>query len=62
MFEGLLRPTHLLVLLVIVLLLFPKNLGKLGKGLGDCITGFKEAFKGSSDGEAKADAAKDTKA
>ena len=49
MFEGLMQPMHLLVLLVIALLIFgPGKLADLGKGLGEGIKGFKEAVK---DGE-----------
>ena len=45
MFEGLLQPTHLLVILVVGLFLFgPKKLPELGKGLGDGIRGFKKAM------------------
>ena len=51
MFEGLMRPMHLLVILVIALLFFgPSKLGDLGKGLGDAIKNFKGALKeGSSE-------------
>lgn len=45
--EGLLRPTHLLIILVIVLILFgPGRLPELGKGLGRGIREFKDAFRG----------------
>ena len=54
MFEGLLAPGHLLVILGIALLVFgPKKLPELGKGLGESIRGFKEALRGD---EEKADA------
>ena len=44
MFEGLLQPTHLLVILGIALLVFgPKKLPELGKGLGEGIRGFSDA-------------------
>jgi sec-independent protein translocase protein TatA len=47
MFEGLLQPMHLLVIVGIALLIFgPKKLPELGKGLGDGIRGFKSAIKG----------------
>lgn len=47
MFEGLLQPMHLLVILGIALLIFgPRKLPELGKGLGDGIRGFKEAIGG----------------
>jgi sec-independent protein translocase protein TatA len=45
MFEGLLQPIHLLVILVVAILLFgPKKLPELGKGLGEGIRGFKKAM------------------
>jgi sec-independent protein translocase protein TatA len=50
MFEGLLQPAHLLVILGIALLVFgPRKLPELGKGLGESIRGFKEALKGEPD-------------
>jgi sec-independent protein translocase protein TatA len=46
MFEGLLQPTHLLVIFGIALLVFgPKKLPELGKGIGESIRGFKSAMK-----------------
>ncbi len=48
MFEGLLQPMHLLVILGIALLVFgPKKLPELGRGLGESIRGFKEALHGA---------------
>jgi sec-independent protein translocase protein TatA len=45
MFEGLLQPMHLLVILGIAMLVFgPKKLPELGKGLGEGIRGFKKAI------------------
>jgi sec-independent protein translocase protein TatA len=45
MFEGLLQPTHLIVILVAGLfMLGPKKLPELGKGLAEGIRGFKEAL------------------
>jgi sec-independent protein translocase protein TatA len=45
MFEGLLQPMHLLVILFIALLIFgPSKLSELGKGLGDGIKNFKNAM------------------
>jgi sec-independent protein translocase protein TatA len=50
MFEGLMQPMHLLVILVIALLFFgPAKLGELGKGLGDGIRHFKNAVKEGSE-------------
>jgi sec-independent protein translocase protein TatA len=47
MFEGLLRPTHLVFVLAIVLIVFgPRRLPELGQGLGHGIRSFKEALKG----------------
>jgi sec-independent protein translocase protein TatA len=47
MFEGLLQPMHLLVILAAGVLLFgPKKLPELGKGLGEGIRGFKDALNG----------------
>jgi sec-independent protein translocase protein TatA len=49
MFEGLMQPMHLLVILFIALLFFgPSKLGDLGKGLGDGIRHFKNAMRESS--------------
>jgi sec-independent protein translocase protein TatA len=46
MFEGILQPTHLLVIFGIALLVFgPKKLPELGKGIGEGIRGFKSAMK-----------------
>ena len=46
MFEGLLRPMHLLLIVIIALLFFgPSKLAGLGKGLGDAIKNFKGAMK-----------------
>jgi sec-independent protein translocase protein TatA len=46
MIEDLLRPSHLLLILAIALLLFgPKKLGELGKGLGQGIRNFRESLK-----------------
>src|SRR6267378_3410276 len=46
MLEGLLQPTHLLVIFGIALLVFgPKKLPELGKGIGEGIRGFKSAMK-----------------
>ena len=54
MLEGLLQPTHLLVIFGIALLVFgPKKLPELGKGLGESIRGFKSAIKGHADASDK---------
>ena len=45
MFEGLLQPMHLVLILGIVLIFFgPKRLPELGKGLGQSIRGFKDGL------------------
>jgi len=45
MFEGLLQPMHLLVILAIAAVVFgPKRLPELGKGLGEAIRGFKSTL------------------
>ncbi|MGC2209942.1 MAG: twin-arginine translocase TatA/TatE family subunit [Candidatus Korobacteraceae bacterium] len=58
MFEGLMQPMHLLVILFIALLVFgPNKLSELGKGLGQGIKNFKDAVNEGND-PAKAAAAK----
>lgn len=50
MFEGLLQPVHLLIILVVGVLVFgPKKIPELGKGLGEGIRGFKDAIKNATD-------------
>jgi sec-independent protein translocase protein TatA len=50
--DGLLSPTHIIFILVIVLVIFgPGKLPQLGKGLGEGIKGFKEAIKGGPSNE-----------
>lgn len=49
MFEGMFRPMHLVLILIIALLFFgPSKLAGLGKGLGDAIKNFKGALKEDS--------------
>ncbi len=51
MMEGLLRPTHLFFIFLIVLVVFgPGKLPELGKGLGKGIREFKDALRGTVDG------------
>ncbi len=53
MFEGLLQPMHLLVILLIAVVVFgPKKLPELGRGLGEAIRGFKDSVR---EGTAKAE-------
>jgi sec-independent protein translocase protein TatA len=48
MLEGLLQPTHLLVILVVGLFVFgPKKLPEIGKGLAEGIRDFKSALNGA---------------
>jgi sec-independent protein translocase protein TatA len=52
MFEGLLQPTHLILILVIVLIIFgPGKLPELGKTLGTGIREFREAASHANDPE-----------
>jgi sec-independent protein translocase protein TatA len=45
--EGLLQPTHLILILGITLLIFgPRKLPELGQGLGKGIRGFRDALRG----------------
>lgn len=47
MFEGLLQPMHLIVILIIVLILFgPGKLPQIGEGIGKSIREFKKALSG----------------
>lgn len=64
MIEGLLQPTHLILIFGIALLVFgPKKLPELGKGLGDGIKGFKTAMNGNDDdGNSARNAAAEQKA
>lgn len=50
--EGLLQPTHLFFILLIVLILFgPGKLPELGRGLGKGIKEFKDAIRGATSSE-----------
>ena len=52
MFDGLLQPMHLLVLLIIAMFVFgPKRLPELGKAMGDGIRSFRSGMKDSSVGQ-----------
>jgi sec-independent protein translocase protein TatA len=61
--ENLFRPTHLLLVLAIALLVFgPKNLPQIGRGLGEAIRGFKAAItEGDQDDAPKPPASTDRK-
>ena len=46
MIEGLLQPSHLLIILVVALFVFgPKKLPELGKGLAQGIRSFKDSVR-----------------
>ena len=50
MLEGLFRPMHLVVILVIVLLIFgPGKLPEVGNSIGKAIRGFKKAIEDQED-------------
>jgi len=50
MFEGLFQPMHLLLIFgVALLVLGPKKLPELGRGLGESIRGFKSAMAARED-------------
>jgi len=54
MFEGLLQPMHLLLILFIAVIVFgPKRLPEIGRGLGQSIRGFKEALRENEEAAAK---------
>lgn len=51
MFEGLFQPMHLIIIFGIALLVLgPKKLPELGKGLGESIRGFKSAMAAKEEG------------
>ena len=55
MFEGLFQPMHLLVIFGIALLVLgPKKLPELGKGLGESIRGFKSAMSAKEEAASNA--------
>jgi len=56
--EGLFQPTHLFLILLVVLILFgPGKLPDLGRGLGKGIREFKNAMKGGMTNESSSPAA-----
>ena len=57
MLEGLFQPRHLLLILGIALLVLgPKKLPELGKGLGESIRGFKSAMAAKEEAPAATNA------
>jgi sec-independent protein translocase protein TatA len=59
--EGLLQPTHLFFILLIVLIIFgPGKLPELGKGLGKGIREFKDAMRGGMSGSSDKEEEKKT--
>jgi sec-independent protein translocase protein TatA len=55
MFEGLLQPMHLILILTVALIVFgPRRLPEIGKGLGEAIRGFKKALDEGISSESKA--------
>jgi sec-independent protein translocase protein TatA len=54
MIEGLLQPTHLLIILAVALFIFgPKKLPELGQGLGKGIRSFKESMRAATEDSEK---------
>lgn len=54
MFNGLFQPTHLLLILVVVLIVFgPGKLPEVGKALGKTVRDMRNAFAGSEEDEKK---------
>jgi sec-independent protein translocase protein TatA len=57
MFEGLFQPMHLLLILgIAIVVLGPKKLPQLGRGLGEGIRGFKDALSSVKEPSEKAEA------
>lgn len=54
MFNGLLQPTHLILILVVVLIVFgPGKLPEAGKALGKSLKDMRNAFTSTDDDEIK---------
>jgi len=52
MFEGLLQPMHMLLILGVALIVFgPKRLPEIGKALGEAIRGFKNTLNEAASSE-----------
>ena len=62
MIEGLLQPSHLLIILAIALFVFgPKKLPELGQGLGKGIRSFKDSMKAATEEPEKIDTTSTTR-
>jgi sec-independent protein translocase protein TatA len=60
MIEGLLRPQHIVVILLVALFVFGgKKLPELGRGLGEGIRGFKDGLKNARSSAAAEESARD---
>ena len=58
MFEGLLQPQHLLLILAVAVIFFgPKKLPELGQGLGKGIRSFRESMKAATEEPEKSEPA-----
>jgi sec-independent protein translocase protein TatA len=56
MFEGLLQPQHLLLILAVAVIFFgPKKLPELGQGLGKGIRSFRDSMKAATEQPEKID-------
>lgn len=54
MIEGLFRPQHLLVILIVVVFVFGgKKLPEVGKGLGEGIKNFRDSFRQGASGDSE---------
>jgi sec-independent protein translocase protein TatA len=63
MIEGLLQPTHLLIILAVALFIFgPKKLPELGQGLGKGIRSFRDSMKAASEEPTKIETPSSTEA
>jgi sec-independent protein translocase protein TatA len=47
--EGILRPSHIVIILIVGILLFGKRLPDIGKSLGRTLMEFKKGIKGLED-------------
>ncbi len=58
MFEGLLQPQHLLLILAVAVIFFgPKKLPELGQGLGKGIRSFRDSMKAATEEPEKSEPA-----